>query len=325
MSLHLPDEPCLESEDRTAPTPSAPAAATPLLATRDMLGGLLGELAQRHKTHQGGGWTGGLRCGLPLIDKELRGLRKGSLTILNAEPNLGKSTLANQLTYQAAALPGQSACALYATFENDPADLLLKQLSRLCGWAVNDLLDGKVAPSDRRLEQAAALLAQAPLFYLRGNAATTPDLIAERVGQAQKASRSPEFTLVVIDYLQYFARFLGGKTQYEQVGQALAALRELASRTGAALLVIGSQNREANKMGGGRNGGPSMYGGRGSGEIEYDADTMLALTAEEGAARGGAELRKLTAVKTRFGGAGAECPLDFFPKTACFEVPGHVW
>lgn len=303
------NRPTLRLEDRTA---VLDAMAPPLLlSVHSLLTDLLGDLSARHTTQQGGGWTGGLRCGLSLIDNDLRGLRPGSVTILNAEPNIGKSTLCNQIAYQVAAYPGQKAAALYVSFENDPLDLLLKHVSRLSGWSINDLLDGKVSPNDSRLRQAIGQLSGVPLFYLRGNAAASPELIEQRCHEVKALLGGDVSLLLVIDYLQYFARFSGAPKQIEQIGIALSRLDALAQDTQAALLVIGSQNRDTN-----RSGSASLYGGRGSGEIEYDADTLLSLTQEQRQAPGGAKALRLLAVKTRFGGAGASLDLDFHTERA---------
>lgn len=292
-------------EDRTATTTDS--GPPPLLSTRGLLDSLLGDLHERHVTRKGGGWTGGLRCGFRLIDHELRGLRHGSVTMFSAEPTMGKSTCCNQIAYQTAAFPGQHAAALYVSFEDDPAYLLLKHLSRLSGWRINDLQDGLVSTQEAQLAEAVRRLVDTPLFYLRGNAATDATVMIERARDVRRLLNAEAPLLIVVDYLQYFARYAPGRVLMDQIGMALTELGRVAEATNAALLVVGSQNREANKR-----GDATMFGGRGSGEIEYDADQLLVLTRDERTvAMGCGQPRKLTALKTRFGGAGAEALLDF--------------
>jgi replicative DNA helicase len=298
----------LELDDRTT-DPRDTGAAPPLLSTGTLLGNLLQDLAARHQTRHGGGWTGGLRCGFRLFDKELRGLRPRSVTLLNAEPTIGKSTLTNQIAYQVAAFESQKAAAVCAAFEDDPAHLLLKQLARLSGWSIDDLEDGRISPNDPQLLAAVERLAAAPLFYLRGNSATTPEVLIERLAEAKEAAKA-DATLLCVDYLQYFARHTNGRTQIEQIGIALSGLAHVADTSGAALLVVASQNRETNK-----NGGATLYGGRGSGEIEYDADVLLSMTREKDADNE----RRLLVVKNRFGAAGAEAKLTFTKERGLFE------
>jgi replicative DNA helicase len=293
-------------DDRTAPDTAATGAAgpPPLQSAQDMLGGLLEEIAARHKTQEGGGWTGGLRCGFHLIDTDLRGLRRRSLTTLSAEPSIGKSTLANQISYQVANWQSQNAAALYVSFEDDPQYLLLKHLSRLSGWRINALEGGQVAPDDPQLLRAARSLREVPLFYLRGGARLWPSVIIERAEEAKTKAKAADL-LLVIDYLQLFSRFAAGKSQLEQIGLVLSELLRIRDETDAALLVISSQNRETNK-----GGDAGMFGSRGSGEIEYDSDTLLVLNKVQGSGAGSPSWqRKLTAVKTRYGGVGATAEL----------------
>lgn len=315
----MPASTPLELEDKTAD----PLAATgvnvppPLLSTKTLLGGLMEDIAARHKHHQGGGWTGGLRVGLRVIDHHLRGLRPKSVTILNAAPNVGKSTLLNQIAFQAAALPGSVTAALYVTYENDPTDLLVKQLARLSGWPQNTILGGEVSPDDRKLTEAAYRLAEHPLFYLRGNAATDAGLIMERTQEAIDATDGAcRDAFIAIDYMQIYSRFCGAKTNTDNIGIALSEFKEIAQDTGGVLMTISSQSREANKQ-----GGSTMFGGRGSGEIEYDADVLMTLTEEDSAATDRAMGRRLTVVKSRFGGAGQHQDLRFYPEHALYVSP----
>lgn len=311
----------MELDDRTGSNPGAgstpgagPVEAPPLLTTSDMLNTVLQDLTARYKTRQGGGWTGGLRCGFPLIDKNLRGLRPKSTTSLAAEPNIGKSTLANQIAYQAAAFTGQRVISVVASFENDPDNLLLKHLSRLSGWRVNDLEAGEVSPDDPQLLNAVRMVERTPIFYLRGNSATTPDVLINRVQEARDYIEGDVDVLLVIDYLQLYARYFSGRTAMEQISMALPEMRRIGNETNAALLFIVSQNRKANEK-----GSSTMYGARGSGEIEYDADTMLTLTKEERSAPAGQVPLLLSAVKTRYGGAGTSSRLNFDPNLAYFD------
>lgn len=117
---------------------------TPLVSSSDLMDGILKDLEVRHNTKQCGGWTGGLRCGFSLIDNNLRGFRPHSLTILAAEPKIGKTTLANQIAYETAVFSGQQANVIYVTLEMAPEELLKKHLARLSGWPLHSLEDGNV-------------------------------------------------------------------------------------------------------------------------------------------------------------------------------------
>ena len=307
----------MQLDDRTAEPgagPAEPAAPPPLLSTSSMLGSLMAELAARHETRQGGGWTGGIRCGLGMIDAKLRGLRPKSTTGLLAEPNIGKSSLANQILYQAAAFEGQRVVGVYVTLENDPENLLMKHLARISGWTINALESGEIRPDDPHLLRAVDMLAKTPLFYVRGNSAADPSLLIQRVNEARNLCGGKADVLMALDYLQLYSRFFTGRTQMDQIGAVLPELKRIAAETGAALLVVVSQNRETNKS-----GNSTMFGARGSGEIEYDFDTLLTLTKSDHPAPSGTLPLGLTAQKTRYGGQGATCRLNFNPDLAYFD------
>ena len=292
---------------------SGAPAPPPLLRSSDLIGGLDTDLRNRFKTAQGGGWTGGMRTGNPLIDEKLRGFNAGTVNIINAEPNCGKTTYANQLGYDAVTYKDQIAAMLYLSMENPPSDLMLKHIARLSGWPVQDLLNGQIDPDDVRLQRALLELSRLPLYYLHGNLQMTPDALIERVREVQQ-ELGEGGVLLVVDYLQLFAKCCGLGSQIDQLSMVLPQLRRVATETGAALLVIGSQNRAANTS-----GSVGMFGGRGSGEIEYEADSIMVLT-NEPSDEPDFQVRKLRIVKNRFGEKDVDCTLAFFGETAHFVV-----
>jgi replicative DNA helicase len=192
----------------------------------------------------------------------------------------------------------------------------VKHLARLSGFKIEDLEYGRIAPNDPMLIKAANQLAAVNLFYIGGNANALPSLIIKRVKEAQAVCGPDHLLLLVIDYLQYFARFFRGGNNTEQVGAALSSLRDMATQTSAALLVIGSQNRQTNTRPGTE---IDMFGGRGSGEIEYDADTILSMVKSDNRHSDGAKMIKLKAVKTRFGGLDAEVDMIDYTERAFFK------
>lgn len=318
----------LPIDDRTADLATAAPRQAPFLAAGSMLPRLEADLTARYRTRQGGGWNGGLRCSFRVLDKDLRGMRAGAITMLSAGPHLGKSTLANQIAYQVAGWDGQHAAALYVSYEDDPEYLLLKQVARLSGWRINDLLDGVAAPDDANLQQAMRQLATTPLYYLRGGRETRPDDIIDRAAQVKQEAGAQNL-LLVLDYLQYFARFAPGNSRVEQVGNAIAQVRRMTDATGAVVLVIGSQNREANKT-----GDSTMYGGMWSSDIEYDADTLLTLTKPKVDGKNadtflregktiplGPQHRLLKVEKARYGGTDSLMLLEFDNNFGAYKDP----
>lgn len=309
----------IDLDDVTGPDeedgPTSQANGPPLLrGMSSLVDSILGDMADAHEKFKEDIWAGGIRCGFKIIDVDLRGLRPGSLTVINAGPNVGKSSWCSQLAHSAAAYPDQKVAVLYATYENTPEDFVRKHIARYSGWGANELEFGEIPPTNPKVQEAARLLSTAPLYYVNGNAKLTPDVLIEYTEQIKKMNDVTD-TLLVLDYLQAYSRLAKGANDLEKIGTTLSELRRIAETTGAALLVIGSQNRETNK-----GGDPTMFGGRGSGDIEYDADTILVLSKKDDDATGelDSEYRYLNAVKTRFGGAGAKAKFFFTPSRTSF-------
>lgn len=189
---------------------------------------------------------------------------------------------------------------------------------------------------------AAKAVSQAPLYYLRGGSSATAPNIIQRVKEMQKEMQTGGGLLIILDYLQFWARFTGGRNQYDQIGQSLLQVRQIIDETGAALVLISSQNRETNQ-----NGKSTQFGARGSGEVEYDCDCYLTLTKVKPSTKASTQVRpctkaknlpintsmkmapfskcQLSVVNARFGGNDTSCELDFNEDYAYFEVAGESW
>ena len=108
------------------------------------------------------------------------------------------------------------------------------------------------------------------------------------------------------------------KEERETLKAAMEVLKNIAVNLNTCVIAIGAQNRESNK-----GEKVTMFSGLGSASLEYGADCVLVLS-------GKGSQRKLTAVKNRFGMAGAECYLHFdgqamgFSQSSDFEEEGII-
>ena len=85
---------------------AAGTPAQPLAPSSTLVEGVLADLAHRAKLRvETGSAILGLRTGFPTLDDKLGGLEAGTVTLLAARPNIGKTTLANQWAYTAARRP----------------------------------------------------------------------------------------------------------------------------------------------------------------------------------------------------------------------------
>jgi len=255
----------------------------PLAAAPSFLAAVLADVEKRAAHfEQTGSTIMGYATGLTRLDDLLGGLEPGRVTILQAAPGTGKTTLANQIAYHVAAHAG--APVLYLSFENDPQDLTLKTLCRLAGVSLSHASKGLIQPE--KLGEAARLFqARAgSLYYQAGNAATTIEAIRGTLRMIMRTHPDAGYPLVVIDYLQQLARATTGAGRgedlFSQVSRVSGHLSSLANDPDirAHVWAISSMNRESYKNAAAKNG---LASGKGSGDIEYDAAHVLALNVDE--------------------------------------------
>lgn len=100
--------------------------------------------------------------------------------------------------------------------------------------------------------------------------------------------------LLIVDYMQR-VDVEGAASEYERVSTVCRGLSAFGADHGVPVIALTSLNRDALK-----GGVPSMFGGRGSGNAEYDAQSMMVLTGG-GEHEGGVRRVLLHVVKARSG------------------------
>jgi replicative DNA helicase len=217
--------------------------------------------------------------GLAGLDNALNGgFQAKRLVMLLGAPGSGKTSLANQMGERIA----RERPVLYATSEDTPDILISKTLSRLSNIKYSAALYGW---NDYRTEIDAAIhdLAQRPsshnLRYLDCTAGMLS--IAELRDRAQQHFEGkPGPGLIIVDYLQRMARAIKETTGTKELREAVTALterlRSVASELDCCVLAVASMNRAS---GYGKNSENNVLAAaKESGDIEYTADVMMALT-----------------------------------------------
>lgn len=245
--------------------------------------------------------------GFPKLDDHLGGLEPGRVTILQAEPGAGKTTLSNQVAYTLA-------CAgvpvLYVSFENEPADLIRKQIARIADKNPRFLDRGTIDPEPEisaavdRFEDTAQTL-----YYLDGTSETTLETI--RGGVAYIVNKHPHTPpVLIVDYLQQLARVAGGNGRediFTRIGLVSRGLTDIAKNPGfrCHIWAISSMNRESYRNGP-KNAAPGMAAAKGSGDLEFDASAVLSLVKGDPAEAPDSnhDLLRLHIVKNRYGPGG---------------------
>jgi len=285
------------AEAATEPAPLAPAPS--------FLAAVLADVEKRvAHFEQTGSTIMGHATGFPRLDKLMGGLEPGRVTILEAAPGAGKTTLSNQLAYFVAAHAG--APVLYVSFENHPEDLTLKTLCRLAGVSVSQASKGLIQPSVLG-EAARTFQARAGSLYLQaGNRATTLEAIRGTLATMRRTHPDAGHPVLFLDYLQQLAKAATGPGRggdlFSQVTRISGQLSTLANETGATIWAISSLSRDGYK-GGSKEG---MGYSKGSGDIEFDAAHMLRLSTDEKNATpdSNTDCLHLALIKNRYGAVG---------------------
>lgn len=263
--------------------------------------------------------------GVPSLDSVLMGGLAPGCHVLMAQPGAGKSALALHVAMCVAAQGGR---VLFASTEMTRQQCLAR-LSAAVARSTPGIPDfywsawEQMGRNARREMADFDLDAQGRLDYLGRFAAiralrelrrTCPGLAVSDDGRVASVSALREtcaegheagMDLLVVDYLQRLRPPDGceREDQYRQVTETSRALMDMAREMSLPVLVISSMNREAM-----RSKEASMSGGRGSGDIEFDAVSIWQLM-RDGEDEGGNQRVTLHVTKNRRGPTTGERPL----------------
>ena len=211
------------------------------------------------------------------------GLEPQRLMVVLGAPGGGKTTLVNQIAVHAA---DSGRPVFYVTSEDIPFVLLSKTLARQSQTNYTAVLK---AYDDQRERIALALKtyqesnAATRLRYLDATMGTTLSTVRECAQAHFEAYKDGGSGILVIDYLQRLARSLSayrdGRQDLRLAVTALSEeLRAIATRLDCCVIALAAQQREAYKANGSRN---ALASGKESGDIEYTADTVMAIVDDD--------------------------------------------
>ena len=220
-----------------------------------------------------------LGTGFADLDAHLAGGMRPGVYTLMAAPGVGKSALALSISLNVA-LRGKR--VLYASVEMGR----MQCLARACADPI--LTADPAVKAMRALRELAG-----GLVIADGPEVCGADELAGTCGEGRRAG----LNLVVVDYLQYLKppRDMEGADAVRRVSATSHAVTEMAKRLNIPVLVISSMGRESMKA-----GKPTMFGGKNSGDIEFDANAILVLEKTEMADENGPCLN-LHVMKSRIG------------------------
>lgn len=243
----------------------APANAGGLVPYRHYVTRFKDDLVARHRH--------GKPVGLPTpwsdLNKKIGGLRDGEVYVIAARSNMGKSTLAFQIS-RFNGLRGEQTAVFSMEMVGESA--VARDVSALgkipLGWVVgmesefsaddSDIYWSRTTPAMQQLMDASIVFDDAPQLSA-----------TQIIARAKRAHAKKRLRLVVIDHLHEMA-LPGKQGEVIERGQAIRDVKGLAKQLGCPVVILAQLNRDA------ANGRPpEIKDIRGSGGIEEAADMIL--------------------------------------------------
>ena len=238
----------------------------------------------------------GLPTSLPSLDRLLGGLQPG-LHFLSAQPGAGKTTLALQMCRKCAE---SKFPVVYLTYEQVPSILGLKLICSRYGLNSKPYMDGygDLSSLEAKINDANRSGWTEKVHIVQGSdKVTVPYLKAIVLAVMEK--HNADKGLIVVDYLQRWARQIPSQREFRLVVSALSSeLRTLSESLKTPVIAISSQNRGNNKE------EPNMNRLRESGDLEYDGDSIIFLNGQPGSQSSEDRQLSLSLLKNRFGNTG---------------------
>lgn len=246
--------------------------------------------------------------GLPRLDETIGGFFSNGLHILQAAPGAGKSAFSLQVAANCQ-FP-----ALYLTAEMSVLELFRRLIARETETYLGRLKTGELGAKEA-MRLALETVKRLPSFALLDGTSgyASPQQILD-IAEALKERAETSQVLVVVDSIQVWAKTVRGvdadfvgASEYELINAALGSLSALAGELKSPVLAVSHRNRAGN-----RSQDAGLHAAKGSGEVEYLAESVIDLTRKEEQPDANGEVEVfLKLLKNRHGVPGLNFPLKF--------------
>ena len=212
----------------------------------------------------------GLKTGFRDLDKKTAGLQKGDLVIIGARPAMGKTTFAQNLTYNIASMNKRG--VLFFSMEmaaNEIVDRMISDVSGVDNWKIRT---GNLSDEEySKIGDAMGEMDELPIYIDDTSSMTITDLR----NKARRAQHDHDIGIVVVDYLQLIQgsdRYAGNRVQ--EVTEISRGLKILARELEIPVVALAQLSRNVTGRDDPR---PVLSDLRESGSIEQDADLVMFL------------------------------------------------
>lgn len=224
------------------------------------------------KRQESGRSISGISSGFYQLDEMLSGMQRGEMLIVAARPSMGKTAFALNIA-KYVAVHSQLPVAVFS-LEMGKQQLAERMLSSEAGVDAQKMRRNMLNADDvRRLQDAAADLAQAPMYI-----DDTPGIsVLELRAKARRLAAKHDIQLIMIDYMQLMSS-PGSNSRQEEVSSISRGVKALARELNVPVICLSQLNRNPE---GRESKVPMMSDLRESGSIEQDADVVMMLHRED--------------------------------------------
>jgi replicative DNA helicase len=234
------------------------------------------------KAHQRDGQLAGVTTGLADMDQTLGGLHPSDLVILAGRPGMGKTALATNIAYNAAARHmetdgNEGAVVGFFSLEMSAEQLAARILSERIRVSSDAMRKGLLHQEEfDRLVVESQKLYKLPLF-IDDTPALTVSAFRTR---ARRLKRQHNLGLIVVDYLQLITPAKGSRSdgRVQEVSEITRGLKTLAKELDVPVLALSQLSRAVEQREDKR---PQLSDLRESGSIEQDADVVTFIFREQ--------------------------------------------
>lgn len=220
--------------------------------------------------HKNKGALRGLKTGFRDLDKKTAGFQKGDLIIIGARPAMGKTTFAQNLTYNIASMNKKG--VLFFSMEmaaNEIVDRMISDVSGVDNWKMRT---GNLSDEEfQKIGEALGEMDELPIYIDDTSSMTIMDLR----NKARRAMHDHDIGIVIVDYLQLIQgsdRYKGNRVQ--EVTEISRGLKILARELEIPVVALAQLSRSVTGRDDPR---PVLSDLRESGSIEQDADLVMFL------------------------------------------------
>jgi len=229
------------------------------------------------------GKIAGISTGLKDLDYKLGGLHSSDLLILAGRPSMGKTTLATNIAYNAAAACERvvqedgskktinGAVVGFFSLEMSCEQLATRIIAERTGINAHRIRQGDLDKTDfEKIREATEELQNLPL-YIDDQGGISISQVAAR---ARRLQRSVGLDLIVIDYLQLLTGSSGksNENRVQEITQITMGLKALAKDLNIPVIALSQLSRQVEQRDDKR---PQLSDLRESGSIEQDADCVM--------------------------------------------------